>query len=271
MDGMIEHEVTRTLVKSQPEIWTQCSEADSLGWHLNGSFGEIRITRLEPEHAVAWEAELVSGTVRIEPSAWGTRVTMTVQMEREEVQSGSVAEQEEEVPDGSTAGQDEEEVSNGSVAGSEGVLPLASPEEPVPEAERETPPPQPIPVVELSSAPTTLLARLRARLRRVTRRPGSEPELLRPAEPLERRPPGPPVEQAERSQPVTPEPELLVTGEPEQPVTREPEPPRPAATETQPAQPEAGEHPPPGADATVALNAALESLGKAHHRPYSRA
>ena len=45
--------------------------------HLNGSFGEIRITRLEPESTVAWEGERASGTVRLEPSGWGTRVILT--------------------------------------------------------------------------------------------------------------------------------------------------------------------------------------------------
>ena len=83
LPGMREHEVTRTLVKSQPEIWAQCSVAESLERHMSGSFGEIRITRLEPEHSVAWEGEQVRGTVKIEPSAWGTRVTMAVQMEAE--------------------------------------------------------------------------------------------------------------------------------------------------------------------------------------------
>jgi hypothetical protein len=47
-----------------------------LARHL-GQFGEIRITRLEPETAVAWEGENASGTVRLEPSGWGTRVILT--------------------------------------------------------------------------------------------------------------------------------------------------------------------------------------------------
>src|ERR1700745_2626497 len=73
-----EHEASRTLVKSPPELWAECSDAASLARHL-GEFGEIKITRLEPETAVAWEGERASGTVRIEPSAWGTRVTLTAQ------------------------------------------------------------------------------------------------------------------------------------------------------------------------------------------------
>jgi hypothetical protein len=67
---MTEHEASRTLVKSPPELWVECSDAASLARHLTGSFGEIRITRLEPETAVAWEGEHVSGTVRLEPSGW---------------------------------------------------------------------------------------------------------------------------------------------------------------------------------------------------------
>src|SRR5881275_173562 len=76
---MTEHEASRTLVKSPPELWAECSSAEALARHLNGSFGEIRITRLEPETAVAWEGELVSGTVRLEPSGWGTKVVLTAQ------------------------------------------------------------------------------------------------------------------------------------------------------------------------------------------------
>ena len=73
---MTEHEASRTLVKSAPELWAECSDAASLARHLD-QFGEIRITRLEPETAVAWEGELASGTVRLEPSGWGTRVVLT--------------------------------------------------------------------------------------------------------------------------------------------------------------------------------------------------
>src|SRR5437588_6431506 len=77
---MTEHEASRTLVKSPPELWTECSDASSLARHL-GEFGEIKITRLEPETTVAWEGEHASGTVRIESSGWGTRVTLTAQVE----------------------------------------------------------------------------------------------------------------------------------------------------------------------------------------------
>jgi len=69
----------RTLVKSPPELWSELSEVDRLARHLE-AFGEIEITRLEPERTVAWEGEAGSGTVSIEPSGWGTRVTLTAQL-----------------------------------------------------------------------------------------------------------------------------------------------------------------------------------------------
>jgi hypothetical protein len=73
----------RTLVKSPPELWSELSELERLANHL-GAFGEIRITRLEPEHTVAWEGERASGTVSIEPSGWGTKVTLHATIEAEE-------------------------------------------------------------------------------------------------------------------------------------------------------------------------------------------
>jgi hypothetical protein len=69
---------SRTLVKSAPELWAECSEAGSLARHL-GAFGEIRVTRLEPETTVAWEGDAARGTVRLEPSGWGTRVILTAE------------------------------------------------------------------------------------------------------------------------------------------------------------------------------------------------
>src|SRR5688572_28351714 len=69
----------RTLVKSPPELWEELSEVERLAKHL-GAFGEIKITKLEPEHTVAWEGEAARGTVSIEPSGWGTKVTLTAQL-----------------------------------------------------------------------------------------------------------------------------------------------------------------------------------------------
>lgn len=69
----------RTLVKSPPELWEELSEVERLAKHL-GAFGEIKITKLDPEHTVAWEGEHASGTVSIEPSGWGTKVILTAEL-----------------------------------------------------------------------------------------------------------------------------------------------------------------------------------------------
>lgn len=73
---MDEPRAQRTLVKSPPELWAEVSDVDALAGHL-GEFGEIRITRTEPETTVAWEGDRACGTVELEPTAWGTKVTLT--------------------------------------------------------------------------------------------------------------------------------------------------------------------------------------------------
>jgi hypothetical protein len=77
---MISSEVQRTLVKSPPELWAELSDPSTLARHL-GELGEIRITHIEPETAVEWEAEDVSGKVQLKASGWGTKVTLTVTRE----------------------------------------------------------------------------------------------------------------------------------------------------------------------------------------------
>jgi hypothetical protein len=79
---MISSEVQRTLVKSAPELWAEVSDPAALARHL-GELGDIRITRVEPEQKVEWEAcdGDTSGTVVIKPSGWGTKVKLTVTRE----------------------------------------------------------------------------------------------------------------------------------------------------------------------------------------------
>ena len=74
---MITSEVQRTLVKSPPELWSELSDPEALARHL-GELGDIKITRVEPENLVEWEADGTTGTVEIKASGWGTRVTLTV-------------------------------------------------------------------------------------------------------------------------------------------------------------------------------------------------
>src|SRR4051794_6734697 len=71
-------EANRTLVKSPPELWAELSDIAALARHL-GEFGEIRITRTQPESVVEWEGDLASGSVQIEASGWGTKVTLTAE------------------------------------------------------------------------------------------------------------------------------------------------------------------------------------------------
>jgi len=223
------------LVKSPPELWAECSDAGSLARHL-GEFGEIRITRVEPEIIVAWEGERASGTVRIEPSGWGTKVTLTAKTEAEE----------------------EPEVAPVAAAPEPPVAPEPSvaqvaPEPPV------APEPQPEPVVEQWPAPIAVTPAGRGGLwsRLFGRRGAPEavsavavsvakpepamPPLPREAEPV---PEAEPVAEAVAKPGPVPKPEPVPVSEPE--------------------------HTPEGPDATAVLTAALDSLGQAHHRPFSR-
>ncbi|HEY2636680.1 MAG TPA: hypothetical protein VGI54_04770 [Solirubrobacteraceae bacterium] len=104
---MNEHSVSRTLVKSPPELWAELSDPAALARHL-GEFGEITITRLEPERSVAWEGERARGTVALEPAGWGTRVTLAVVAEEVAV-ADEVEEAEDPAPDPLPAAQEEPE------------------------------------------------------------------------------------------------------------------------------------------------------------------
>ena len=81
---MQEPRAQRTLVKSPPELWAEVSDVEALARHL-GEFGEIRITRLDPETTVAWEGDRACGTVALEPAGWGTKVTITAKLAEETV------------------------------------------------------------------------------------------------------------------------------------------------------------------------------------------
>ena len=69
-------EAKRTLVKSAPELWAELTDPGALAGHL-GPFGAVRITRTSPETLVEWEGDHATGTVRLEPSGFGTRVVLT--------------------------------------------------------------------------------------------------------------------------------------------------------------------------------------------------
>jgi hypothetical protein len=199
---MTEHQTSRTLVKSAPELWAECSDAASLARHL-GAFGEIRITKLEAETTVAWEGAAASGTVKLESSGWGTRVTLTVTQGERPAEPEPVALEPEPVA----------------------VEPVAVEPEPVAVE------PEPAGISAEPARPLGRLARFRLAFRR-------------------------------RAAPAVQS--IVPDSEPEpEPVAETPAAPAPAPG-TAPAPEPA---PATGEDALVA---ALDSLGMAHHRPYSR-
>ncbi len=84
---MDELHAQRRLLKSPPELWAEVSDEEALARHL-GPFGQIRITRREPERTVAWEGDRASGTVELDPTGWGTRVTVRATPEGEPARWG---------------------------------------------------------------------------------------------------------------------------------------------------------------------------------------
>ncbi len=209
-------QASRTLVKSPPELWAELSELESLARHL-GEFGEIRITQVDPESRVEWEADRASGTVRLEPSGWGTRVVLTV-----------------DTPE-----------------------PVEAPA-PEPEAVVEAPPaPEPEPVAvepEPEPEPEPAPAPKRGWFARLFRR---TPPVVAPA-PL----PEPVAVEPEPEPEPAPDPEQTARERafgtiewetPAEPVAEEPEPEPIAADE-----------------AHAVLTGVLDTLGAAHHRPFSR-
>jgi hypothetical protein len=302
---MTEHMASRTLVKSPPELWAECSDAASLARHLD-QFGEIRITRLEPETAVAWEGERARGTVRIEPSGWGTKVILTAVAAEEEASAFADAAGPVEAAHAAAAPEPLHEAS-------EPPLVVAAPEagdaEPVVVEAPEGSEAEPVVVeapqageaepVVVTDRPQTIkpATDLPARRRRFARlfglfrgprpqsgvpvgrvaldRPKPEPEFKPPAERAPAATETPATEASATDTPAADTP-ATVTPATGTPVT-EAFPTEAPATEALPTHAPATEASATDTPATVtpateaALTAALDSLGQAHHRPYSRA
>jgi hypothetical protein len=281
----------RTLVKSPPELWEELSEVERLAKHL-GAFGEITITKLEPEHTVAWEGESASGTVSIEPSGWGTKVTL-----RAELPEADEAEPEPEpAPEPAAATEPETAAAEAQhVAGPSVPLCVEPETEPAPE-------PEAAPVAETADeAPRRgfwgwLFRRRTEPPSSVATPLASEPEpepVAAQPEPVAAQPEPEPVAEA-APEPVATEPEPVAEPKPEPVAEPRPEPvaetkPEPAATEPQPGPEPLADEPEPepaplaaqpdalgnGAPldperARVILDEALDTLGAAHHRPFSR-
>jgi hypothetical protein len=76
---MATYEVSRTLVKSTPELWAELE-----GERLGSAMGAVNVRATEPERELAWEADGTAGLARLEPSSWGTKVTLTAWVEEQE-------------------------------------------------------------------------------------------------------------------------------------------------------------------------------------------
>ena len=284
----------RTLVKSPPELWTELSEVESLARHL-GEFGEIRITKLEPETTVAWEGERASGTVEIEASGWGTKVTLTAAVleEQEEARAAEERPGESVTPEPEAATPPEpasppsgpeqpkgearapEATSSQPAPAVASATPDASPREPVAAgtprqspAPRWEPPPQ-------QRARAAKPARRGFLSRLLGRRPPAEPP-----RPVWQPPQAPPVHRATvapQEPPATaasaqarcPAEEPGSSPVAPEPVDRcdpLPDPPAPAGG----AAPEPASSALDAERALAVLEEALDTLGSAHHRPFSR-
>jgi hypothetical protein len=76
-------EVSRTLVKSPPELWEELQ-----GDCIEQAVGDAVVEPREPERELAWRADGASGTARIEPSSWGTKVVLTAEVEEQVAEVG---------------------------------------------------------------------------------------------------------------------------------------------------------------------------------------
>jgi hypothetical protein len=71
-------EVSRTLVKSPPELWAELS-GEALSEAVGG--GSLKVA--EEERRIEWEADGAKGQAVLEPAGWGTKLTLTAEVQEE--------------------------------------------------------------------------------------------------------------------------------------------------------------------------------------------
>ncbi|MCD6726790.1 MAG: hypothetical protein LT070_06070 [Solirubrobacteraceae bacterium] len=280
-------------MKSPPELWAEISDERALARRLD-ALGEIRITRLEPETAVAWEGDSVRGTVALEPSGWGTKVTLTAQADTQPC----VEVPTEPEPEPQFAPDPRPHTTATEPAPDPQTLPAAPTELPVRPAPAAPEPDEPDPLPPAARRSRfAFLRRLLGRRRQAPTPATGESLAEAPPAPDEITPPTAP--QVARTEPPEIEPTVAVAAKPEASPSRKVE----ASTFA------AGEHAVPAdetaasADETAAtpadeaaeasapavpdggaldlrvlderhvaqiLTAVLDDLGAAHHRPFSR-
>lgn len=134
---MTAYDVSRTLVKSQPEVWAELEQVERLAELLGDE--AIAITRSEPESTIEWQGRSASGTIELAASGWGTKVRLTAQT------TAASTPQAEPVPEPAVEPEPE---------------PIAVVEQVEPEVE-----PEPEPVAEIATEPEVklgLMARMKA-------------------------------------------------------------------------------------------------------------
>jgi hypothetical protein len=227
----------RRLVKSPPELWAEVSSEELLRRHL-AEFGEIRITRVEPETTVAWEGDRASGTVELAPAGWGTKVILTATPVGRALALEPAAAEPEAV---AAAPEPEPE-------------PARESPQPAPAAAKPEPAPAPPPPAPARPARRGFFARLFRRRRT-------------PAPAAEIPAPGPPIHDPSPPAPA-PDPTPPGPGPDPTPPTPLPDPVPPAPDPTPPPSIQAGEPPDAlGPERTVAiLTEILDDLGSAHRR-----
>jgi hypothetical protein len=280
-------------VKSPPELWAELSSPEALTRHL-GDFGEIRITSVEPETKVEWEAEGASGIVHLKQSGWGTKVTLSV------TRSPSIGQEPSEpATEGSSEpegepfeGHDESHEPTATADGETSIDPESTVEvEPAPNPEPES-----VATVEPVPEPVARVPELREQPNAVVElEEKDEPESAVAAEPEPRLGFFARIFRKRRTKPVT----IVVESEPEPVATVELDIEPEAEPDPEPACPRTGEvvalaapwpiYPTPplapvadlaaelasveaqmAEETTELLTGVLDRLGAAHHRPFSR-
>ncbi len=76
-------EVSRTLVKSPPELWEELGRDC-----LERALGEVEVEETSPERELSFTGEGVRGSAVLEPAGWGTKVTLTAEIEEQVARVG---------------------------------------------------------------------------------------------------------------------------------------------------------------------------------------
>lgn len=293
LGAMIQAQAQRTLVKSPPELWSELSDEQTLRAHLAG-LGEVRITRREPERRIEWQASGACGSIEIEPSGWGTRVTLSLERAEhgaaERAESGSAPGAE-----GSDGGQGSQSLkrqpqARQSTSGAQ-ALPVKRAEEesaaadgPAPETPAGSEPEWP------ALRPRSIRARIGSLLGIASRRKGQRPESQASRTQDDGSLPDPARSGSVRAEPAAlklglefdrvsaavlapsrphgASPQPTRTGDPgEEAAGSDAAPPAHTGAAAPPGQPQ----PDAAQSAQELLSALLDRLGEARHRPFSRA